>query len=108
MKRERDFQRLFSSGQSVTNDWFVCRFVPNDLEVSRLGIVVSKKFGKAHVRNRFKRYARETFRCIRIENGIDILVLPKRELKGVFDHIDFNSFSRSFGTLLTGLRGGTR
>jgi ribonuclease P protein component len=35
---------------------------PNNLGFCRLGVIVTKKTGKAHVRNRLKRWAREFFR----------------------------------------------
>jgi ribonuclease P protein component len=49
---------------------------------TRLGITVSKRFGKAHVRNRFKRLIRELFR---IYGGLlpDGLMLNVRPVKGL-------------------------
>lgn len=46
---------------------------------SRLGITVSKKYGKAHDRNRFKRVVREAFREYYelIPKGISINIFPK-------------------------------
>lgn len=53
----------------------------NNEAITRLGITVTKKYGKAHDRNRFKRIVREAFRLCHAELvvGIDINVKPRPE-----------------------------
>lgn len=46
--------------------------------MSRLGLTVTKKYGKAHDRNIFKRWAREIFRKNKgnLPQGIEINIAP--------------------------------
>ena len=46
----------------------------------RLGIAASQKMGNAVVRNRAKRLVRELFRARKPLTGIDIVVIPRREI----------------------------
>jgi ribonuclease P protein component len=54
--------------------------LPNDKGIARLGIAATRKLGGAVVRNRAKRLIREVFRRNQIAQGLDVVVIPKREL----------------------------
>lgn len=51
----------------------------NQSDITRLGITASRKYGKAHLRNQFKRYVREAFRLSRdrFPIGLDLNVKPR-------------------------------
>jgi ribonuclease P protein component len=44
---------------------------PNELGHPRLGITVTRKAGKSHVRNRLRRWVREVYRRSRNEIGLE-------------------------------------
>jgi ribonuclease P protein component len=90
---------------------FMLAVKPNRLNFNRLGVVTTKKVGKAVVRNRFKRIAREFFRQNHSSwpQGFDLLFIALQDKdpfqKGLFDQaqskvMDFMvSTARKFSTL---------
>jgi len=57
--------------------------LPNNLDYSRMAVVVSKKHGQAVIRNRIKRWARELFRRHKelIVGPRDLIFIPRREIQ---------------------------
>ena len=73
LKVAKEGRRL--AGRVVSIQYFNRESAP----CPKLGITISKKFGKAHVRNRFKRVVREAFReCYHcFPKGLEVNVLPR-------------------------------
>ena len=89
LRRRADFQRLHAQGRRKGDTVLQVRALPTPSQVPlasplRLGILVSKKYGSAVERNRFKRIVRAALRSLReaCVPGWDILILP-REARGV-------------------------
>jgi len=60
-----EFIRLSKSGAKIQNRHFIFLYSRSNREYSRIGITVSRKVGKAVLRNRIKRLVREHFRLNR-------------------------------------------
>jgi ribonuclease P protein component len=78
-----EFQRVFDSGRRAHGRFMTVVAAPNQVGAARLGIVASKKLGDAVHRNRAKRLIRDIFRrssALSDGRGIDIVVIPRREL----------------------------
>jgi ribonuclease P protein component len=79
--KRREFQRLKNQGTKdrVFLGSFTVFFSTNGLAFNRLGITVTKKVGKANVRNKLKREAREFFRTRNIywPQGVDFVFRAK-------------------------------
>lgn len=63
--------------------WILLDQSPNLDSLVRIGITVTRKYGNAHERNRFKRIVREAFRLCKnqLPPGTDILVKPRSSAK---------------------------
>jgi len=62
LAKRREFLRVYETGRKVFSRYCVVFFAANDLSFSRVGVTVTKKLGKANVRNRLKRWTREAYR----------------------------------------------
>jgi len=80
IRRRAEFQQIYERGRRVRGQFSTFFVLPNRLAVGRLGIAATKKLGGAVERNRAKRLIREVFRRNNITSGLDVVVVPRREL----------------------------
>ena len=92
LKLNHIFRRMYaSSGQA--NGLLVFYARKNRTGINRVGITVSKKLGKAHIRNRIRRRLREVYRLneAAFAPGWDIVVVARtRAIHAPFDTLTEN------------------
>ncbi|MCF8068547.1 MAG: ribonuclease P protein component [Desulfobacterales bacterium] len=71
--------KLQKEGLRVSNKHFIIAFSPGRTKRNRLGVTVTKRVGKAAIRNRIKRIIREHFRHNRhdVAGNWDINIIAK-------------------------------
>jgi ribonuclease P protein component len=80
IKRRPHFKRAYDQGMRVHGRYLTLFALPNSLDVPRLGVVATRKLGGAVQRNRAKRLVREVFRRNKPAAGLDVVVIPRREM----------------------------
>ena len=78
LKRKKDFGRVFKEGKGFKEDFFILKFISNNLKQSRFGIIISQKISKkATLRNKIKRRisALLRIRLPKIKKGIDVVLV---------------------------------
>jgi ribonuclease P protein component len=80
LQRRSEFTRVYERGTRLRGRFMTCFALSNELGLPRLGIAASRKIGNAVTRNRAKRQIRELFRSHKLLTGIDIVVIPRREI----------------------------
>ena len=85
LKKRREFEIVYRNGKKYWNKIFVVNILPNKVNITRLGLTVSKKVGKSVKRSRVKRLIRESFRLSQeqILPGYDIVVVAQSRAYGL-------------------------
>jgi ribonuclease P protein component len=80
LRQSSEFERVFAGKVFAADEVLVITGCNNRLPLTRLGLSISRKFGNAVVRNRWKRLIREVFRKALndLPPGMDLVVRPKR------------------------------
>ncbi|MFQ7173546.1 MAG: ribonuclease P protein component [Thomasclavelia ramosa] len=88
VKKNEDFSRIIKRKQSMANRTFIIYYLKNDIGHARIGISVSKKLGKAVIRNKIKRQVRMIVKeTINLDDNYDYIVIVRNK----FLDLDFNS-----------------
>lgn len=89
LRESEDFQKVFQQGKSVANRQFVVYVHSKEGQGQlRIGISVSKKIGKAVVRNRVKRLIREAMRHLlpQLTWSGDLIIIARTPLADMEFH----------------------
>ena len=77
LTKPHQYALVYNEGSSWVSDLLVMKALPNGLILSKYGISVSKRVGKAVVRNRVKRLLREILRLTQLKPGWDIIFIAR-------------------------------
>ncbi len=96
IRRRVDFEQTYETGARVSGRFMTIFTRPSKQAAARLGIAATRKIGGAVIRNRAKRLVRELFRHQKPPAGLDIVVVPRREILDA----PYTSLEREFSALL--------
>lgn len=85
LKKNRDFQNVYSNGKSYANKYLVMYVLENNLNKNRIGISVSKKVGNSVIRHHITRLIREGYRLQEdvFNSSLDIVVIARSTAREV-------------------------
>jgi len=80
LRKRRAFTGVYEGGRSCANLLSVLYYLANRMDITRVGFSVSRRLGKAVVRNRVRRRYREAYRALRdrVLPGYDIVFIARR------------------------------
>lgn len=84
--KRSDYRKFYKSSDRLFGNLIVVDIKrANEVSKTRMGLTVSKKYGKAHKRNRFKRVVREAFRQIYndLPKSLEINIFPRLPEKNI-------------------------
>ncbi|NLO89788.1 MAG: ribonuclease P protein component [Clostridia bacterium] len=98
IKQNADFRRVYRAGKAVPGKFLVLIYRENGVGITRFGFSISKKIGKAVVRNRVKRVLSEICRLhlFEVKEGYDIVFIGRR---GVGE-VSFRDLEKEFFKLI--------
>jgi ribonuclease P protein component len=101
IRKKKDFIFLYKKGNRYRGRYFNLIYLSNDLNFSRMAVVVSKKVGGAVERNTIKRRLRTLFRRNKhiLLNPLDMILIVKKEIQGASWHSLEEEYLRSVASV---------
>jgi len=100
LTKRAQYTLVYNEGKSWASSLLVMKALPNGLTLSRCGLSVSRRVGKAVTRNRVKRLFREILRLTPLQPGWDIIFIARPAAAAA----DYVSLEKSVSDLLSRAR----
>ena len=80
VKEHKEFNNIIQNSKYIKNNNFVIYFRKSEINYPRFGIAISTKFGKAHIRNYYKRIIRNIIDINKksFKNNTDYIIMIKK------------------------------
>ena len=98
IRKNEDIQNIIKKSKKLINKYFVIYYDKNDLNYNRYCISVSKKIGKAHTRNLYKRRIKDILSKNDINFGSDYVIILRKAIL----EIDYENIKGFLINLLKG------
>ena len=78
IKKRREFEGVYGQGERFSGSGFVVIRLATGADITRFGITITRKLGKAVVRNRLRRRIKAVLASVagRIRPGFDVVIIP--------------------------------
>ncbi len=83
IRKNEEIQKIIQKSKKIINKYFVIYYLKNSFGFNRYCISVSKKIGKAHTRNLYKRRIKDILMKNNINNSNDYVIILRNSILNI-------------------------
>ena len=88
IRKNEEISNIVKNSKKISNKYYIVYYRMNDYKYNRYCVSVSKKLGKAHLRNLYKRRIKDILMKNNINNSYDYVIILRKQILDVkFDII---------------------
>ena len=98
IRKNEEIQDIIKNAKKHVNKYFIVYFLNNNLSYNRYCVSVSKKLGKAHTRNLYKRRIKDIIMKFKYNNSCDYVIILRKSVL----EVDYDKMKNELSTLIKG------
>ena len=98
LRKNEEIQEIIKKSKKVVNKFFVIYYTSNDKNYNRYCVSINNRFGKANVRNLFKRRIKDILMKNNINNSHDYVIILRNSVL----EVDYHTLQNELINLLKG------